>query len=435
MTEITLYKHQQSAVDKFANRGQILAHEMGLGKTLTAASVGALSDIRCLAVCPARLKHSWKNELALIGENDVQLIETGKDVIGDTKWVIITYGLLDKFMDQIEQGDFKRVFLDESHYMKGKFTISKTGQIKGTKRAAAGVVTAAKIGNALLLTGTPVMNRPIELWNQLVAIGAEITKEMTRSHFSQRYCGGHLKQMGYRRFWWEDGATRVDELRARISGDMDIVKKADVLDLPEKVVNIKTIDFTPIQQKEYDRAWDEYLAWVEANPEYSNKDVQNVTNAKQLIEIGKLKQVTSAAKVQAVIDDIENLAPDEQLVILVEYVKTRDALNEALQKAGVSWGTLNQDGSVEKFQAGEIQVFTGNIVAAGTGLNLQNSNLLWIIDRNWVPAINLQAEDRIYRIGQEKKAFITYYEIEGTVDQDIKNATKRKEKVINRLMK
>ena len=80
------------------------------------------------------------------------------------------------------------------------------------------------------------------------------------------------------------------------------------------------------------------------------------------------------------------------------------------------------------------KVLGHDVVAGGTGLNLQNANQVWIIDEDWVPAINQQAEDRIYRIGQGKTAFITYYEVFGTVDEDVREAVKRKRKVISKIM-
>lgn len=443
MQDIKLFYHQQSAVERFKEKSQILAHEMGLGKTITSAFIG--KGERSLVVCPAKLKKSWVAELKKIGEEDIQVVQTGKDDIEDTAWVIVSYDIALKIVDKLRAQNFKHLFGDESHYIKGKCTIKKDGTITGTKRAGAFLLLAEAIPHKILTTGTPVMNKPIELWNQLVAVDAQITKDMARSSFSKIYCGGHLKQMGYLRFWWENGANRLDELKEKISGDVDIVRKLEVLDLPEKVINRKSIEFTAVEQKEYDGEWDRYVAWIEANPEYSEKDIQNVVGAKQLVEMQKLQQITSRAKVNAVIEDLDNLAPDEQVVIFAKFVKTIETLNEAIKKKAqkqkkdgeghvLTYSTLKTEGSVEDFQQGKVQILTSNIVAGGTGLNLQNANQVWIIDEDWVPAINQQAEDRIYRIGQGKTAFITYYEVFGTVDEDVRDAVKRKRKVISKIM-
>lgn len=433
MTEIKLYDHQQTAVDKFSDRNQILAHEMGLGKTLTSAHIG--KGDRCLVVCPAKLKQSWVDELHKIDEESIQVVETAKDVLENENWTIASYDIAQAIWERLLEQDYDHLFLDESHYIKGKFRYNKKlNKFSGTRRAGTSVQLANNIRHVILMTGTPIMNKPIELWNQLVAVGASITKEMSRSAFSKRYCGGHLKQMGPYRFWWEGGATHLDELKEKIKDDIDIVRKKDVLDLPEKVINRKVIEFTAEEQKEYDKAWDEYLAYVEQHPDYDLEDIENVVRAQQLVEIGKLRQATSKAKVKTVIEDLENLADDEQVVIFAEYVDTLEELNKALKKKKIKYSTLKEDGSVKKFQEKQVQVFTSNIVAGGTGLNLQNANMVWIIDEHWVPAVNKQAEDRIYRIGQDRTSFITYYEVYGTVDEKVREANTTKRKIIEKLL-
>lgn len=432
MSKIKLYDHQQSAVDRFKTRNQILAHEMGLGKTLTSAFIG--KGEKCLVVCPAKLKESWVAELHKINEESIQVVHTAKDSLENEDWTILSYDIAQAIWERLLEHDYDHLFLDESHYIKGKFRYNKKlNKFSGTRRAGTSVQLASQVRHVILMTGTPVMNKPIELWNQLVAVGASITKEMSRSAFSKRYCGGHLKQMGPYRFWWEGGASHLDELYEKIKDDIDIVRKKDVLDLPEKVINRKVIEFSAEEQKEYDKAWEEYLAYVEQNPEYDLEDIENVVRAQQLVEVGKLRQITSRVKVKSVIEDLENLAPDEQVVIFAEYVATIDELNKALKKNKISFSTIKEDGAVKKFQEGKVQVFTSNIVAGGTGLNLQNANMVWIIDEHWVPAINTQAEDRIYRIGQEKTSFVTYYEVYGTVDEKVREANTTKRKIIQKL--
>ena len=427
-----LYKHQTKAVEQFQKRNQILAHDMGLGKTAVAGTIG--KGEKSIVLCPAKLKKGWEVELHKIGEKDIQIIKTAKDEIGDKMWTIVSYDVAVVIIEKLINLGAKHLFCDESHYIKGKFRITKKG-ISGTKRSATAVTLAKEIPHVILLTGTPILNKPIELWNQLVAINAQITRDIKRSTFSTKYCGGHLKTFGYNssiRFWWENGATHLEELRERIKMDIDIIKKEEVLDLPEKVINKRIIEFTDEEQKEYNTAWNDYLAWVESNPEYSEKDTENVKNAKQLVEIGKLKQITSRVKIKAVLDDIENI--DGQIVIFCEYVESLRILNEGLKKKKIKYSTLKTEGSVEKFQEGKVQVFTSNIVAGGTGLNLQNANMVWIVDQNWTPGISKQAEDRIYRIGQDNITFITYYQIDNSIDEKIWKINKVKEKIINKII-
>jgi len=432
--KIVLYDHQKKAVKNFTNKNQILAHEMGLGKTLTSAHIG--QGDKNLVVCPAKLKQSWVEELHLIDETDIQVIQTAKDEIEDKSWTIVSYDIVQNIYQDLIDKDYDHLFLDESHYIKGKFTYSKRlKKMSGTKRAGASVLLSQSARHVILTTGTPIMNKPIELWNQLLAIDAQITRDISRTTFSKVYCGGHLKNMGKFRFWWEQGATKLEELREKIKHDIDIVRKSEATNLPPKVISRKIIEFTATEQKEYDKAWDEYVAFIEQHPDYSLDKIKNIVEAQQLVEVQKLSQITSLAKMNAVIEDLDNLETGERVVIFAEYVKTIEELNKALKKKKITYSTLKEKDSVEKFKKGEVQVFTSNIIAGGTGLNLQKDcNLIWIIDENWTPAINQQAEDRIHRYGQVGTAFITYYEVYGTVDERRKAINVEKKKIIKKIM-
>lgn len=444
MTKIKPFEHQQRAIDLFGSTDQILAHEMGLGKTLTSAFIG--KGFKCIVACPAKLKKSWVAELKKIEEESVQVIETSKDEIESKNWTIVSYDILPKIIDKLLSENYDKLFLDESHYIKGKFRVLKNGNINGIKRAGASVQLAESIPHVILTTGTPIMNKPIELWNQLLAVKSPITREMTRMEFSKRYCGGMLKTMGRFRFWWEGGASHLDELRDKIAGSIDVVKKADVLDLPEKVYTRKIVELSPDETREYNGAWKEYLAEIAKNPEMSERKIEDILDAQDLVEGQKLEQIASVAKAKQVIDDLQNLGPGDTLVIFTQWVETLRIINEAIddmikkQKKEqsewvISYSTIQQDGSVEKFQKGDVQIFTSNIVAGGTGLNLQERcNNVWIVDENWNPGINKQAEDRIHRIGQEKSAFITYYEAFGTIDEIKRDANIRKRKVADKLL-
>lgn len=433
-------EHQQRCVDYYSDRSVLLAHEMGTGKSIT--SIAMHMKRGAVIICPAKLKQNWNVELMKMGvsEHDIQIIETAKDLVENRKWIILSYSVVDKFVGRLDF--YTRLICDESHFIKGS-----------SLRSKAVVKLSKQMEVATLLTGTAIMNRPIELWNQLVAVKADITTRMNRTQFSKRYCGGHMKQMGYRRFWWEGGAGNLDELKGELIGSMDSVKKADVLDIPEKVVETKLIEFTPEQRRDYKLKWQNYLNWLHANPdhftEYTEKrkvdgkmidvvvtreeQLNNVVNARQLVELGKLKQVTSLAKVEYFLSILEEIG-DQQCIVFTEYIESINVLNAGLKKAGVTYATLKDDGSVEKFQSGQAQFFTANIVSGGQGLNLQNASLVFILDRHWTPGQNEQAEDRVHRKGQTKKCSIYYVTVKDTIDEKLEETNARKRGVIKNIM-
>jgi len=437
---IELMEHQSRCVKEYSNRSVLLAHEMGTGKSISAIAMH--SDRGAIIVCPAKLKQNWNVELMKMGvsENDIQIIETSKDELRNAKWLIISYSVIDKFVDRLDF--YTTMVCDESHFIKGS-----------SKRSKAVVKISKMMDVVTLLSGTAIMNRPIELWNQLTAIGADITKEMNRTQFSKRYCGGHMQQMGRRRFWWEGGAGNLEELKEKLRGTMDSVKKADVLDIPEKVVSTNIIEFTADQRREYKNKFENYLAWLRHNPDHFQEYIErkkvkgkivetkitpqdqfnNIVKTKQLVELGKLKQVTSLAKVDYFLSILEEIG-DQQCIVFTEYLDSIDRLNAGLKKAGMKYSTLKDDGSVEQFQSGKAQFFTANIVSGGQGLNLQNASLVFILDRHWTPGQNEQAEDRVHRKGQTEKCSIFYVTVKDTIDEKLEEINQRKSGVIKKLM-
>lgn len=421
---IELMQHQKRAVELFSRRNQILAHEMGTGKTITAISIKKHKK-RIVVVCPAKLRNNWAVELEKMGENSVQIIETGKDTIHGKKWLICSYSLLESLLNRLPE-EYKDLIGDESHFIKGKST-----------RAKAFILFSRRCEHVILLTGTPIMNKPIELWNQLLAINAPITRAMTKTKYSQRYCGGKLKFIYFRGqrkpMFFNKGAGNLHELTQMIREDIDIVKKKDVLDLPEKRVISKIITMSADEKREYANAWNNYLNFLKENPEYSKEDIQGVKNAKQLVELGKLRQVTSAIKVKYLLESLEEIG-EQQAIIFSEYVQTLKTLNAGLKKAGIKYSTLQDDGSVEEFQAKKTQIFTASIISGGQGLNLQNANIVFIIDEHWTPAQNIQAEDRVHRKGQDQPCSIYYLRVKDTIDEKVADINIKKRRIIDKII-
>jgi SWI/SNF-related matrix-associated actin-dependent regulator 1 of chromatin subfamily A len=433
-------EHQKRCVEYYSDRSVLLAHEMGTGKSIT--SIAMHKAHGAVIVCPAKLKQNWHTELMKMGVNDseIQIIETAKDEIRNVKWIVISYSVIDKFVGRLDF--YRRLICDESHYIKN-----------ASKRSKAVVKIAQNMEVVTLLSGTAIMNRPIELWNQLKSINAKLLDKYNRTSFSQKFCDGHMQNFGRRRFWSESGATNIEELRMEIVGDVDIVKKSEVLDIPPKVVQTTVIEFTPEQRRGYNSEWKRYVDWLKANPEYFTEYTEkrkvdgkvethvvtreeqftNVVNAKQLVELQKMKQVTSLAKVDYFLGLLDEIG-EQQVIVFTEFIESIERLNAGLKKAGATYATLKDSDSVERFQSGQAQFFTANIVAGGQGLNLQYASNVFILDRHWTPGQNEQAEDRVHRKGQTQQCNIYYVEVKDTIDEKLKEANERKKQVITDLM-
>lgn len=420
---ITLLKHQQKAVDLFKNKSQILGHEMGTGKTISAIYIH--KERMVVIACPPKQIKNWFNELTVtVGETDVQVIKTGKDKVLGRKWVIVSYNMLAKFLVQF--GAYTGLVGDESHYIKNR-----------TDRTKAFLTLAKEMEVVTLLTGTPITKEPIEIWNQLVAVKATITKAMTKTKFGKAYCGARLERNYWNGKWTIKYHTPTGEklelLKSVIADAVDIVKKKEVLDLPPKIVQEIQVELDDYERLKYKSVWNDYMDTVKSNPEISIDDIKNIRSAKGIIQLGKFRQITSIAKARYIIETIEEIG-EQQAVIFCEFIETIDYINAELKKLGIKYSTLKDPNGVEKFQTKQAQIFTANIIAGGEGLNLQNASLIFMVDEHYTPAKNMQAEDRIHRKGQTETCNIYYLRVPGTVDDKIKKVNETRKDTINQII-
>lgn len=451
----TAFKHQLEGIEILkSKRRMILADEMGLGKTFQAIkAAGEIGEGTWLILCPASLKINWRREiLSVYPEDDVFVVESGPEKeLPHVPWLIINYDMLQKYKGQLlsmkHLGQIDGAIADEAHYIKG----AKTIRAKITLEILEG------LENIFMLTGTPLMNRPAELFNLLKAIRHPLGK--ARTTFVKRYCGAYLKTIPLRggktiRFMDESGATHLDELREFTKDAILRRTKKEVLDLPPKIVAPKIIGMPEEYQKRYDTAFEDYIEFLANNPtvaeEGIEEKVENILNAKHLVELTKLKQVCSQAKLDAIVEDIRSaVAQGEKVIVFSQFTNTIDTLQAKLLEAKKASqygeaqepiksvtlkGTHSMDerqASVDAFQNDEtVKVFIGNIKAAGVGITLTRATIVMFADMEWSPELHSQAEDRAHRIGQEGTVNVYYYIIEETVEEDIVDILTRKKSII-----
>lgn len=443
-----LFDHQKTGIEFLKEKGKaILADEMGLGKTIQA--IRATKSTRVVVVCPASVKGNWQREIERDTGEEIYIVNGRKDFNTNAKWIIINYDILNWHQHAIRDLEEYDLILDEAHYIKGK-----------SLRAKSAITIAEKAERVFCLTGTPLMNRPIELWNLLVAIKHPLT-ERTRSYYTKQFCGAYLRTIPPTRwrkkpiiFWDESGASNLNILRYELKEFMLRRKKEEVLNLPDKIVEIREVELNRIQKQEYETAWDQYIDFLEANPP---ENFDNILMAKQLVEVQKLKQVCSRAKVDRIVDDAKiAIEQGEKIIIFTQYKKTLELLEEGLKKIKYDFGKTNDFGNpllenievatlsgetknrqqqVDAFQTNEkTRAFVANIKAGGVGINLTEASIVIFADMEWTPEIHSQAEDRAHRIGQNKMLNVYYYVAKDTIEEDIIKLLTEKKKIINELI-
>lgn len=219
---------------------------------------------------------------------------------------------------------------------------------------------------------------------------------------------------------------QVPALRNELGVWMVYRRKEDELELPPKTYVSRRIELSPAQRKAYDELRAHCLAELASG--------EKVKAQEGIAMMGKLRQVatglgmvsdelTDSSKLDAAIEDIMD-APDSDFVVFSWYKAPVRELAERLEAKGVECFCVTGDVAhkvradyIARFQAGERRVFIGTLSTLGESVNLQRANQVIRLDRSWNPALNVQAEDRVFRQGQKRNVTITDYIAKDTVDE------------------
>mmetsp|Transcript_39332 Transcript_39332/g.91103 ORF Transcript_39332/g.91103 Transcript_39332/m.91103 type:complete len:872 (-) Transcript_39332:41-2656(-) len=259
-------------------RNAILADEMGLGKTITAIGVinGLESISSVLIICPKSLMLMWEAELGAwltrpfdivvgLGPGGSDEPSATETVAAQGKVVIINYEMVTKRLDQLlAHGVWDMLICDEAHALKNpeaKRTAAITGPVSRGKQKKGGKVGSPLLlegpilaDRTLLITGTPLLNRPIELWPLLRAVDptAEFVKFADNyDEFALYFCAAKLVKLKRRQFWDRLGSSHVEELRESLRHVMLRREKADALpDLPSKLFQTIPLDNSAVRAAE-----------------------------------------------------------------------------------------------------------------------------------------------------------------------------------------
>lgn len=419
----TLFDHQKTGVKFLLTRnGAILADDMGLGKTMQSIIAALESGAeKILIVCPASVKINWEREI-----NNF-CMETS--IIIGKKWTpnkftIINYDILknfhtlDKkkkkkndpedyiveFNEELINHKFDLCIIDEAHYLKNHKSIR--GKIMVDLCVNHG------IEKVWLLTGTPIANKPMDYYNLLKLIKAPIADNWV--FFAKRYCDAKkffktLKNGRKKQIWLTDGASNLDELSKKTRNNLLRRLKEDVLDLPPKIITPLLHELTNRQWLKYDSLWEEYL---ELRKEKGKKG----SIQRDLVELGLLRKYIAMEAIPYTIEMVDNILDQNKghkIVIFTTFTDELMELHNYYNKNSViHYGEMSdtqKQNSIDEFMDNDnINVFIGNIVSAGTGINLTRGNFIIFNSFSWVPGLNQQAEDRCNRIGQKYNVNVYY---------------------------
>jgi hypothetical protein len=454
---LNLLPHQLENIEFLARtRGRgLIADEPGLGKTISAV-IGM--ETPAVVVCPSLLKVNWVRELnrwrpeltvimvegtetprARQGRPGRPLVEVDADMMQTADVVVINYDVLYAHVGRLRDRGNKTIVSDESHYLKNlDLRWNKTlRQLEagGPRRTRAFHELQKGVDRLVLLTGTPIMNRTKELFPLLHMLDPDTWGSPYR--FFTRYCAGHYDFLGPKRVFKCDGRSNSEELHERINGTymMRHTKESELANLPPKQRFSKVVSLSPHYQKEYHKARNEFLSWLS---EQDEKAVGRALAAQALVKLTALRGLAALGKAEAITAEIVDFFVGTQrpLVVMAHHRSAIERIVEGIDAAnaefeagrstelprpiryGMVLGGMSEkqrQAAIDAFQRGELDVIFHSISIA-VGVTLTRAADMYFVERIWRPADQVQAEDRIHRVGQEQKVTITYFDAEGTID-------------------
>mgnify|MGYP001627115255 CR=1 FL=1 len=403
--------------------GGCLADDMGLGKTVQAlALLQAEKEAgrgTSLVIMPTSLIYNWEVEAARFTPELRVLNFTGtqrnKDIRRfDSYDVVLTsYGITRLDIDLLKQYYFNYIILDESQVIKNPSSI------------IAKAVRELRSRYKLTLTGTPLENTTMDLWSQMTFINPGLLG--TQSYFRQEY------QLPIEK---KNDEAKSKKLHAIIKPFVLRRHKSQVLtELPEKAEYIHYSEMTPEQQKKYEEVKAYYRGKILdlIDREGMNNSrftiLEGLTKLRQLANHPRMLEPSYAGdsgKMEDITHMLENaILEGHKVLVFSQFVKHLDIVRKHLKKQRIQFAYL--DGSsidrreqVEMFNNNpEVRVFLISIKAGGLGLNLTQADYVFILDPWWNPAVEAQAVDRAYRIGQKQKVFTYKFITRNTVEEKI----------------
>jgi len=434
-----LFPHQVEGVAFLLGRRRaILADDMGLGKTRQAI-VSLRHDSPngpFLVVCPASVKRNWAREIAAVAPVASILVLEGGTAVPERfpEWTIVNYDILSRHLEALAHVTWAGLVFDEAHYLKNH-TSTRSGVARQLVNRATTLATATLSSEpaVYLLTGTPLTNRPRDLFVLLQLIEHALGRSFLS--FAKRYCAAVKNDFG----WKTDGASNLEELTVQLHGVMLRRSKDDVLSLPPKLRTWLPVEVAPGTGSRAIKKVFELLAGKGSRPDQS-RDVELRRRGKLLAFLVEARQALASAKVTSTLDFVRGALDQGEKVIVFSCFDdpirklTKDLGSKAVVVTGKTPAAARQS-LVDRFQNDvDVRVFIANIIAGGTGLNLTAATQVVFNDLDWLPTNHWQAEDRAYRIGQTRTVNVTYFVARDTIDDFVQAVLETKAALVSAIV-
>lgn len=426
--------------------------DLGLGKTYCSIQIARYRLYqkrirRVLVVAPTSILYNWKKEVEKWSEYKATVLHGARDdridMIQDRKYTfyIINYEALHTFYKYLIKMKFQMGVFDET---------AKYIKTYNTKRTKASIKLADRMRYTLILTGTPITNKPLDLWSQFRVLDGGTTFSVDFFLFRAFYFNKiERTNKGVRWYEFKVKPKAKKYMTEAIYESCIRFKKEECLDLPPKIFNSIYIEPTPYTQDTYEEVERHVIAEIMAESGTATLTIksiftriirlQQLTSGFTVDEYGEPVALQETPKLDSLIEHIELITDmGEAVVVWCRFLKSIDLISERLTKLKIphsfmSGQTKDKYERWKNFQTSKtINVFIAQIESGGVGTELfkkdSDSRHQYMIfyENSWSADVRTQAIDRIHRIGQTSTCIYLDLILKGTIDEKILDSLEKR---------
>ncbi|WP_407382054.1 SNF2-related protein [Methanobrevibacter sp.] len=417
--------------------GSILADDMGLGKTLQVLTAiqhlkdsGMIEKQKVLVIAPTSLLTNWAEEISRFTPDLTSFIYHGSNRKFPKKEYdvyLTSYGVIRRDVEKFKRRKWFLIVVDEAQNIKNPDT-------KQTK-----AVKSIKSKHKIAMSGTPVENRLAEYWSIFDFINKGYLKSL--KNFRKNYISPIEKE---RNADVLDNFKKITQpfILRRLKTDKSII-----FDLPDKIVNDVYCNLTGQQIALYKETLDASIEEIEASDGIKRRGIvlklinslKQICNHPSQFTKSKSHLVSESGKLEVLMHTLQNILDNnEKVLIFTQYVQMGEIIQDRIEKTFKQevlflHGSLSRkkrDDMVKKFQNNpQNKIFIVSLKAGGTGLNLTAAQNVIHYDLWWNPAVENQATDRAYRIGQSENVMVYRFICKGTFEEKINEMINKKQEL------
>lgn len=401
---------------------KLLADFPGAGKTVQISAAAARLRIKnSLIIVPASLdiKEAWKRHFLTWGvtdnPDDIHIVTTTQEKVPNVRHIIASYELLthkeEVVLNQLNSRRYDLVSVDEAHRLK-----ALTSKRSKTLLSADALLLRGR--HKWMITGTPMPNRPIEMYPMLKTMAPECIRPYdTVEKYGEYFCGAWKDRWNK---WHYDGATHADEFRERLKPFMLCRRMEDVFDqLPPLIEKDVFVDIPG-----YNGGMKEDIRYVEDEAE----------------PLATTRRLLGEAKLPYAIEYIKDrmAALDEPILVFAYSRSVCEGLGRALNCPIIYGGMTakQKQQALAQFTSKKEKVLVAQINSAGEGIDGMQRvcNVVIFVEFDWSAGAWDQALARLYRIGQERPVYAHYFRARGTLDESIVGTYFKKKRFLDVVM-